>query len=255
MTRNTEELLFELVAPVIGSFLVIGLFLGPFPAVCEARRLNALGDINALVFPWIAANCAAFSTLGFLRKDWFLIVPNSIGFLAGLFYLFSSLGLASKEGNENVVGALERVTLTLFAMFFVILILARSFEDDANNIVGNFGMIISIIMFASPLSTIQHVLLEKNSSTINIGFLIGQICSCAMWALYGAAKKDPYVGIPSGLGFWFGLCQLALVVFLPRKRKELVVIASTVAEPYIDLNQPIKPEISIDCDENSIVQT
>jgi len=238
--KPSSLFLLESVAPAAGAILATVLFLGPMPAMIRARRAGTLGAINASLFPWIVVNCAAYLSLGVLRKDKNLVIANFPGFVFGLFYLFSCLILATKDNRFNVTERSEQLTLGLSSALAVVLVTSRWLSTEAANaLIGNFAMVMSICMFAAPLSTVRQVLRERNSASINLGFLSGQMANCTMWTSYGAATNDPYVLVPNALGLLLGLGQFGLVGLLPRKAA-VVMDDGTVPLPET-MDTVIKP--------------
>jgi uncharacterized protein with PQ loop repeat len=77
------------------------------------------------------------------------------------------------------------------------------------------------IFYCAPLSTISTVLSQCDSSSIHIPTMIANTVNASFWTAYGVAIGDFSIVVPNGLGSFFGLIQIVLCVFIPRKSVDL----------------------------------
>jgi Sugar efflux transporter for intercellular exchange len=83
--------------------------------------------LNALPFVFIVANCVCWVAYSFTIKNWYLFVPNTLGFLIGLLLFLVAYGIGVPDKRERdkltacamilatvlpIVGAMERLVLT-----------------------------------------------------------------------------------------------------------------------------------------------
>jgi solute carrier family 50 protein (sugar transporter) len=83
---------------------------------------------------------------------------------------------------------------------------------------GMFASIISIILSASPLFTIQQVVSTRNSSSILGSLTMAQVVNALLWSMYGLAIRNAFVYGPNLIGLGLGLAQLALKITFPSKQ-------------------------------------
>jgi len=69
-----------------------------------------------------------------------------------------------------------------------------------------------VLLFASPLSTVQQVLRSRNASSIYTPLTVAQCVNCATWTFYGFAVGDQWVWGPNGTGLALGTVQVLLKV-------------------------------------------
>eukprot|EP00751_Fragilariopsis_kerguelensis_P030335 CAMPEP_0170906626 /NCGR_PEP_ID=MMETSP0735-20130129/808_1 /TAXON_ID=186038 /ORGANISM="Fragilariopsis kerguelensis, Strain L26-C5" /LENGTH=416 /DNA_ID=CAMNT_0011302567 /DNA_START=15 /DNA_END=1265 /DNA_ORIENTATION=- len=87
-----------------------------------------------------------------------------------------------------------------------------------DEVLGMYASLLFILLCGSPLSTIQHVVATKNSSSILGRFTLAQCLNTTLWSVYGLAVKDRFVYGPNIIGLGLGLIQLALKIIFPASR-------------------------------------
>jgi len=88
-----------------------------------------------------------------------------------------------------------------------------------DEVLGMYASLLFILLCGSPLSTIQHVVATKNSSSILGRFTLAQCLNTTLWSVYGLAVKDRFVYGPNCIGLGLGLIQLALKIIFPASRR------------------------------------
>ncbi|KAK9815217.1 hypothetical protein WJX72_000111 [[Myrmecia] bisecta] len=73
------------------------MFLSPLAAVRKAAAVGYLGDLNPLPFPMTLANCAGWICYGLLTQDTYVLLANELGFLLGMFYTLTAVGLSDPK--------------------------------------------------------------------------------------------------------------------------------------------------------------
>jgi hypothetical protein len=77
------------------------------PTVCKYEVV--VQKLNPLPFVFISANCVAWVSYSFVTDNWYLFVPNTLGFLIGLFLFLVTFGI-------GIPSTLERDKLTAAAI-------------------------------------------------------------------------------------------------------------------------------------------
>mmetsp|Transcript_12974 Transcript_12974/g.14886 ORF Transcript_12974/g.14886 Transcript_12974/m.14886 type:complete len:242 (-) Transcript_12974:1340-2065(-) len=199
------------VAPTLGAILANLMYLGPLIEVIQARKKENLGQLNTFVFPWILGSTICWTCYGFVKMDPFVIFANIFGILNSLFYILTALRF---ETSKRAAQLLELQTMALFSLMAV-LNLAVIYSDSQSvkeSIFGYGALILGLIMFASPLSTMATVIKDKDASSINKGFLIMQLFNTTMWTIYGLVIMDFSILILNALGLVSAITQCCLVL-------------------------------------------
>jgi hypothetical protein len=79
------------------------------------------------------------------------------------------------------------------------------------------GGLLLFLYFASPLSTLGHVLQHWDSSSLQLPMCIMNMFHGTLWWIYGLVIADAFVWIPSAAGALLGLLQTTLRLCIPRK--------------------------------------
>lgn len=202
------------VAPILGAVLAELLFFGPMTAVLAARKHGVLGALNPLLFPFMFGNCIGWTSYGFELRDTKIVLANLGGIYFALFYIMSCHRLTE---SSKVAGLLETLGVGLGAFWGLVhlVLLHVDSEDVRTNLIGYPAVVMALLLFASPLTTLREVVREEDSSSINRGFMCMQLINCALWVVYGLFLKDLFVYGPNALGFLLGIVQLVLVLRFP----------------------------------------
>lgn len=103
---------------------------------------------------------------------------------------------------------------------------------NASEIIGKEGVIICIILFASPLSTMKSVIATKSAESIPLPFTLACLINCTAWFVAGYWKmKDFNIYFPNVLGLVSAAGQVLLKCMYRKKARE----ANVETRPMIDL--------------------
>jgi hypothetical protein len=165
-----------------------------------------------------------------IQKDYFIFFSNFPGLVLGIYYAINSMVLLALENrgrpptNEYrmleislVAGPLIYSILTLI----VGIILPADEQNTGRVLVAIFTNCCTVLYYASPLTTMYHVINEKDSSSLHPPMLFANLSNSCMWLVYGIfALNDPFVYGPNGIGASLAILQLSLSFIYPRKDPE-----------------------------------
>lgn len=79
--------------------------------------------------------------------------------------------------------------------------------------VGNLGIFLCVVMFASPLAAVKVVLQTKSADAIPLPFTLASVVNCIFWSVSGLFDLHDYaIYVPNLLGLAFSLVQLLLKI-------------------------------------------
>ena len=210
------ELVTSYIAPSIGSLMSVLLFAGSFPEIVKIRKTNEMGDTNPLLFPFIYGSTMGWSLLGAIVQDPFYLIGNCPGIYLGLLYSITCHRITQSDIQRNQM-EISIISLTIFwtVLGSICVFIPR---DIAENMVGVCANVLTIVMFASPLSTVFEIVRTKSSESINRLFMMMQIISCVSWSIYGIFTGAYVLLPPNATGLLLGIIQLVLVIKYPRNQ-------------------------------------
>ncbi|KAH6939700.1 hypothetical protein HPB50_020936 [Hyalomma asiaticum] len=92
-------------------------------------------------------------------------------------------------------------------------------KDVALSIVGMMGCIAAFLFFASPLSSLLHVVRTQSVETLPFPLILSAFVVSSLWTLYGFICEDAFIYTPNIMGALITACQLALFVIYPSAKQ------------------------------------
>ncbi|KAI9350213.1 sugar efflux transporter for intercellular exchange-domain-containing protein [Obelidium mucronatum] len=213
---TTCEIVLQYVVPSIGCVSGILLQLAPAPAVKDAFNAESLGNLNTLPFALLVQNSLAWVGYGWYIRDYFVFIPNVIGWTCGMLYSLLLLPLAPRKARIQTT--LVMVSLSALILFIYGFVFASGVEfQTGSQVMGITANVVLIAFYGSPLSVCIAVVKEKDSSSLNFPLAVTSLINAALWTAYGIAISNAYISAPNALGFLFSILQLILLAVFPRK--------------------------------------
>lgn len=131
-----------------------------------------------------------------------------------MYYFTQFLKYAPKEAATLPGKTRTHVKAALAAVGIISAIALALPNDQAATAIGNLGVAVCILLFASPLVALKTVIQTKSAESIPLSFTMASIACCFFWSIVGLKKMNDWViYLPNLLGLSFGLMQLALKLF------------------------------------------
>lgn len=189
--------LLDSAGPVLSLWLQLSLLLNGL----EIIRDKNIRKLSIIPFITIFVNCTIWVFYGSLRHQYSIIVSNAIGIIVGIISTISFLFFSMYPAPPFY-----------FAIGFVIILIASIFAFLNNaEVVGLISVCLSILVYGSPLSTIQTVIIEKSTRSMPLDVSLAAFLSSFSWTLYGWFRvHDSIIFYPSILGLVLGVIQVSL---------------------------------------------
>ena len=149
-------------APIICS----GVFLAPVPTIANIMANKSVGSLPFLPYSSMTVNAFIWTVYGILNKEYKIWAPNAFGLIMGLGYCVQYSKYVPKNAN-NLPGRLnQHLQLGGLLMTFTILTAITLDKALASFIIGKLAVIVCVVLFASPLSTLKEVIATKSAKSI-----------------------------------------------------------------------------------------
>ncbi|OAE19864.1 hypothetical protein AXG93_1130s1170 [Marchantia polymorpha subsp. ruderalis] len=175
-------------------------------------KKKATDSFSAIPYLCTLLNCVLWLLYGmpFVTKNGVLIMTiNGIGAILEMCYLSIFMKYAAKPGKIHTA----KVGGTL-GVFFIVVVLVVVFATHhlhaRHTIVGILCVIITIVMYAAPLSVMRVVIKTKSVEYMPLPLSVMVLLNSAAWSAYALLKKDIYIMIPNFFGVVLGIGQLIL---------------------------------------------
>jgi solute carrier family 50 protein (sugar transporter) len=159
---------------------------------------------------------------GFLKEAPSVLYSNSVGLILALYYCFMFTKYCGPMAS-NLPGTVSQHIKGASAIILFNVLLAGSLQKDTSSeMIGKEGVLICIILFASPLAALKHVIMSKSAASIPLPFTVACFFNCVTWSAVGLwVMKDFNIYFPNLLGLSSAVAQLGLKAFYGDRVKDL----------------------------------
>ena len=149
---------------------------------------------------------------GVLKSESKIWSANGVGLVLGLWYFLEFVKVCPKK-SSTLPGSVVQHMQGIGGFWSGSSLLAFLFGPRW---VGNLGVALCVVMFASPLAALKVVLQTKSSNAIPLPFTLAAVFNCFVWSATGILEMhDHNIYVPNLLGLALGLTQLSLKVIFP----------------------------------------
>lgn len=159
----------------------------------------------------MVCNCFIWIAYGLLKDLQNVWMSNAVGWALGMFYCSIFRNNCNADTAVNLPGTMDmhyRTVVTIMTLNSMIIGLYGG--NGAAEIIGKEGVIICIILFASPLSALRNVILTKSAASIPLPFTLACMANCVAWSVVGWTANDFNIYFPNLLGLSCTIAQLLL---------------------------------------------
>ncbi len=127
----------------------------------------------------------------------YVVVPNVIGLVLGLFFTYTCMALAKAEVRATILRNFVGYVAVVLGAFVVDKLKLLSIAP--NNLYGWCGNVLLMLYYTAPLATIKTVVKTRNADSIDPRLAIAGLLNGLFWFAYGVAIWDGYVAIPNAI--------------------------------------------------------
>ena len=149
---SAGDIVTKWVAPLFGVIIANLMFATPMRAVLQAKRDGDLGSLNPVPWPAITGNCMAWIGYSYYKRDWFVYAANQPGFIMGVFYSLTAIGLAKKDTRDVLVYIFLALCLLLPSVAVVLnLGLGDHADQETKSLCGSLCNAILVVYYFAPV--------------------------------------------------------------------------------------------------------
>lgn len=178
--------------------------------------------------------------LPFIHPDSILLLTiSAIGCLIELTYLLLFI-IYSDTKRKKVILILTTLAEILAVGIILSLVLTLAHTTKLRSqIIGVFGDISGVVMYASPLSVMKQVITTKSVEFMPLAVSVASLANALVWTLYAIHPFDLYVAVPNGLGCFLGLAQLILYATYYKSTKDQLAARTAAEKGEVGLKEVI----------------
>ncbi|KAL7434579.1 hypothetical protein ACHAXH_009203 [Discostella pseudostelligera] len=216
---------------IMSPFGSVLLSLAPLPTMRQIARDKTVGKLPLLPYSTMITNSSLWLMYGLLENLMGVARCSVVGVTMGAYYIFVFVQHCSADAS-NLPGTVLQHVQGAGAIILINLCLAVSGVRHASEIIGKEGVIICIILFASPLSTMRNVIATKSADSIPLPFTLACLVNCTAWFVAGYWNmKDFNIYFPNMLGIVSAAAQVVLKCMFRKQARD----AKVETRPKIEL--------------------
>ncbi|KAI3825728.1 hypothetical protein L1987_07321 [Smallanthus sonchifolius] len=195
---------------ILGNIISLMVYLAPAPTFYRIIKNKSTQGFQSI--PYVAALFSSMIWIYYatLKTDATLLVTiNAFGCVIETLYITIYIAYAPK----NIKIQTTKLVVTLNIVGFWVIALSTHYLAEGPTratILGWICLVISVSVFAAPLSIMKRVIRTKSVEFMPFGLSFFLALSAVMWFFYGLLQKDIYVALPNIIGFVLGVVQMVL---------------------------------------------
>mmetsp|Transcript_13139 Transcript_13139/g.20041 ORF Transcript_13139/g.20041 Transcript_13139/m.20041 type:complete len:234 (+) Transcript_13139:91-792(+) len=214
---NTMMEIFVKLCGKLAPIMCIILYMAPIPTIYLVWKEKKVGDLPLVPYTSMICNTFVWVSYGLMREEPRVWIANGTGLVFGILYFIVFI-YNSPAQSQTLPGTVNQHIQGASCLILLCLGIAK-FLGPA--MVGNLGIFLCVVMFASPLAALKVVLQTKSAKAIPLPFTIASVLNCLFWSISGLFDMNDYaIYAPNLLGLSFSLIQV-LLKLVYRSEREL----------------------------------
>ena len=164
-------------------------------------------------------NTSLWFAYGLLQNDTSLYITNGISILLAIYYWCTYVRYTDTTSSTSLQtilpGSIQQHVVAICTTLLVIITYTLiPYAAKHSRWLGMLAMLSGIVLFASPLTTLQYVIENKCAKSIPLPFTVASFISCFLWSIYGIyVTNDLNVYVPGIIGCTLSSLQLVLKIY------------------------------------------
>jgi solute carrier family 50 (sugar transporter) len=186
----------------------------PLPTIHRILHDRKVGSLPLLPYSTMIINSILWFSYGLLKGEAKIWSCNGMNLVLGIYYLVNYIQF-SPTSSPTLPGTIQQhMQAVVITLVGTVLLIILPVLDDPAWLIGKVGMVIGVLLFASPLTVLRVVIETKSARSIPLPFTIASTINCFLWTVFGLWEvDDPNLYIPNALGLGFSLAQLGLKLY------------------------------------------
>ncbi|KAH9319841.1 hypothetical protein KI387_021610, partial [Taxus chinensis] len=221
----------QLVVGIVGNLTSLALFLSPMPTFWAIYKVKSTQEYSGVPYLCTLFTCALWLLYGapFVKPhSTLLLTINGAGFVLEMFYVLSFLIFASKKKKVKTLRLVISM-ITAFVTVVAVTIFLLHTHSSRQLFAGILCVILSIVMYASPLVVVGFVIRTKSVEYMPFLTSFFNTLNTVVWSGYSVITRDIFLAVPNGIGFLLGIIQLT-VYFIYRNSNPVLAASTELPE-------------------------
>ena len=165
-------------------------------------------------------NTTLWFVYGLLQNEMSIYITNGISILLAIYYWCIYIRYVHTASSPLALQAIlpgtvpQHIIALICTVLIILIYLLVPYATKHSRWLGMLAMLSGILLYASPLTTLQYVIENKCAKSIPLPFTIASFLSCFLWTIYGVyVTNDLNVYLPGMIGCTLSSLQLLLKIY------------------------------------------
>ncbi|MCE0482561.1 hypothetical protein HAX54_041420 [Datura stramonium] len=197
-------------------------------------KKKSAGEYNAIPYMCQLLCRTLWVFYGILSPDGLLIITvNSVGVLTQIIYVLIYLIYAPchKKVKAFIFVSIMNIIFPGVAIALSLIVLHG---DARNTLIGYLCAVVTIVMYASPLSIMITVIRTKSVEYMPFLLSFFLLLNAGAWFAFAMFLQDPYLIVPNVVGLASGSAQLIIYIIYKNKPSKVMNSSVEMIEVYVE---------------------
>ncbi|KAH6762519.1 Nodulin MtN3 family protein [Perilla frutescens var. hirtella] len=225
----------SIILGIIGNVISILMFASPIKTFKQIVKKKSTENYKGAPYITTLLSTSLWTFYGLLKPGALLVVTvNGAGAALHVVYVALFLIYAPKNIKIKSVKLVAAVNVAFLGGVIIVTLLA--FRGGVRiTLVGILCAGLTIGMYAAPLSAMRTVIRMKSVKYMPFLLSFFQFLNGGVWSAYAILVKDYYIGVPNGIGFVFGILQLAIYAIYNTKSSNHLLTPHFQTDPLLPI--------------------
>lgn len=181
--------------------------------ILTAKKFTAAKDVGALTITYFCCqflNCTGWTVYGLLIQSAPVSLCNVWGCCVSAYccvkFLITVKAMEISGRSPISTNYVKSFRIAIYAavasllIVLLITLVASTNEPAATVICGAFSAAFSVVMLASPVELVRHIVTTKSADVLSPQTIGMALINAIIWFLFGLVRADPFITVPNLLG-------------------------------------------------------
>ncbi|TDH66701.1 hypothetical protein CCR75_006615 [Bremia lactucae] len=232
------------IAKVVSIITTVMLRMSLMPDFIRWRKNQSTGEMSIMPCVLLFTNCYVLLFYAYAINDMIPLFAVAVfGFIVGLFLALFFYKWTAYKKTAMRIFVCSFAFCVLMTIYGLLALTGKTGQstDSVKTTLGSILVSTTVILYASPMATIIHVIRTKTASSMPLAMGVVLVVNSMSWIFYAYLVHDLFIMLPNIAGFILAVTQLILTcVYRKPPPKGQVDNSTRVMMPSVVVVSPVQ---------------